>query len=1294
VECPYCSGATLDAPSPLRGIAGYQLLRFLGAGGMGSVYLADDVTLGRRVAIKVISEKLGAESEARARFMREARAMASVEHPHIVRVYAFGEAEGSRAYLVMEYVEGETLAERIQRTGRLPVEEALSILRQVVEALEAAWEQRIVHRDIKPSNILLDKRRRVRVGDFGLAKPLHMAGDATLSQQGYILGTPHYISPEQARGQPVDFRSDVYSLGIVLYEMLAGERPFAGATPFDVVAKHLHEPLPALEPKRPDVPPEVRRLLEAMTQKDAEKRPASYGEILARLDAMPGMAARTPSATPISARTPTSLRWRKIAAITAAIVLLLGAGWLAWKALRPVETPSGVEEKRLVVAVTPFYGPDEDSAKEGRVMAALVEKEITNRLGKENARVLGIEDTKQPVHDHDAARALGERLGASVVIWGEAFVLRGETEIQPYFTMVRPKTPSTEAPAQTGMQMMAAGQDPLAALQERAAKSVVVEAAAPNQIELRKTSAAGVGDVVLFLAGIHALYTEKNPEKALALFTQAPKTAESLRYRAQALLQLNKKDQASAALHDAVALDPHDAQSYAQLGDLHMEAGEFKEAVAAYRGAAQAGGTYTTRHAVFFEGKLYKTDEFKSKRYYAKLRHESPYLLGQDPTTGKVLERYRLPGVARSFTVKGEGVQISYAAYNPPETTITFSHGKFDRPVFYGPNLLYRRMGMVGAWTVAANFLDNMEGSEHTFDAKFAPSATEVYEDAPRSLSELEGALHQAITKDPTQPWYPFLLGEALWSEGRKDDATKTWQQMFSGNFPGTPYYEFCWMAMYFERLGQREWADRAYEEALARRKELPQPIGFATLIERLFNTPFIGQAAAASQKGTDPERAYLWLLRVREISGVCPEGDDFVAAAWAKYYRERGEVEKARREAAFFEKARAHPLNITRILTQLDYALYACLTLVLGCLMLAVMLLAKAVRQRVPASGPGSDKGLAFVPAVVSAIPRRERATLALGFLAALVSGVFVVPPAYLFLRAGTTDIVSMDSLGSDRFLQESEERFKDRSPALFLLAVVNHMAGNTERARQLYELLPNDPRAQKNLAALQQGELVPPEPLSAQDLYRALAAKNWNDWLEMLLNPAYVVTHLRDFEAPTWPAGISFLFVGVALLNVLLLSTFLVVPYRGGAELSPPRDGVRRRLARAAFLLVPGTYDLRRGPAWRGYVTFTLSTFVVLVGLAQLYLGVTKQGPAPGFVSGSLSPNLARSSPLPTPPSLPNLEAVKAYHYWTFFWAFPHAKVFWTIVALAAVISLVLHITRFRRIWSLYPRESSPGS
>ncbi len=285
-DCPRCLAETIDKPLiPVALIAAYKMIRLLGKGGMGTVYLAEDNASKRPVAIKIISKELAKDSRGRNRFVREARTMATVEHPHVVHFYTVGEFS-DQPYIVMEYVEGETLAERIKREGPLPLNEALRILRQSVEALDAAWGKQLIHRDIKPSNILLDKKGEVHVADFGLAKPLKIDSDSTLTQSGSIIGSPHYMSPEQAQGKSTDFRSDIYALGIVLYEMLVGERPFEDTTPLAIVLKHLNTPMPSPRDKRRELPESVVRLLQWMTRKESDKRPSSYPLLLERIDSV------------------------------------------------------------------------------------------------------------------------------------------------------------------------------------------------------------------------------------------------------------------------------------------------------------------------------------------------------------------------------------------------------------------------------------------------------------------------------------------------------------------------------------------------------------------------------------------------------------------------------------------------------------------------------------------------------------------------------------------------------------------------------------------------------------------------------------------------------------------------------------------------------------------------------------------------------------------------------------------------------------------------------------------------
>lgn len=242
-----------------------QLLRFLGKGGMGSVYLAEHLFLRRRVAIKILSRDLSADPEETARFEREAVAAARLDHENIVRIYDVDEERG-RPFIVMEYVEGEDLEEALRRRGALPVRRAAEIAREVARALQHAHAAGVVHRDIKPANILLRKDGRVKITDFGLARA---AGERELGEDGTVLGTPYYVSPEQAQGLPADGRSDLYSLGVTFYQTLTGRRPFEGRSPDSVVRKHLDARRPAARAHRPG----LARSLEAILQRLLAVRP-------------------------------------------------------------------------------------------------------------------------------------------------------------------------------------------------------------------------------------------------------------------------------------------------------------------------------------------------------------------------------------------------------------------------------------------------------------------------------------------------------------------------------------------------------------------------------------------------------------------------------------------------------------------------------------------------------------------------------------------------------------------------------------------------------------------------------------------------------------------------------------------------------------------------------------------------------------------------------------------------------------------------------------------------------------
>src|SRR5678816_431859 len=271
----------------------YRISRELGRGGMATVYLAEDLRHGRDVAVKVLhpdlSSALGAD-----RFLREIRLAARLNHPHILPLFDSGEAEGF-LYYVMPYVEGESLRDLMNREGRIPVDQACTIARSVAGALDYANRNKIVHRDIKPENIMINEGEAM-VMDFGIAKAVTAASNDTLTQIGMVVGTPAYVSPEQAAGEiEIDGRSDQYSLGCVVYEMLSGERPFSGPTAQAVLTKRFTEPVPELRKKAKDIPEETEAAVAKAMSQDAARRFTTSGEFA---KAMVPLVVTTPTATP------------------------------------------------------------------------------------------------------------------------------------------------------------------------------------------------------------------------------------------------------------------------------------------------------------------------------------------------------------------------------------------------------------------------------------------------------------------------------------------------------------------------------------------------------------------------------------------------------------------------------------------------------------------------------------------------------------------------------------------------------------------------------------------------------------------------------------------------------------------------------------------------------------------------------------------------------------------------------------------------------------------------------------
>ena len=258
----------------------FRLEERLGSGGMATVYRAFDPLLGRSVAIKLMHPQMRSDPAYVERFRREARAMARLASPHVVKVIDAGERNGT-PYIALEYVEGETLKDLIRRVGRLPVSEALAYAIDIGRALSCVHAQRLVHRDVKAQNVLVGRDGRVKLTDFGVAR---MLDGEPLTDAGEVLGSVLYVSPEQAMGRRATPRSDIYSLGICLYEMLIGNPPFRAETSVAIALKHLREPLPAPGTRRPDIPAAVEAAIERSTAKRPRDRYPTAHELVRDLE--------------------------------------------------------------------------------------------------------------------------------------------------------------------------------------------------------------------------------------------------------------------------------------------------------------------------------------------------------------------------------------------------------------------------------------------------------------------------------------------------------------------------------------------------------------------------------------------------------------------------------------------------------------------------------------------------------------------------------------------------------------------------------------------------------------------------------------------------------------------------------------------------------------------------------------------------------------------------------------------------------------------------------------------------
>ena len=420
-------------------VAHYRILRQLGAGGMGEVYLAEDERLKRRVALKVLPPELAGSPERLQRFQREAESVAALNHPNIVTIHSIENAEGLR-FLTMELVDGPSLRELLDHSGALPIEEVLDLGVQIAEGLAEAHAAGIIHRDLKPGNVMVAPNGRAKLLDFGLARPERPLGSGPeerhekedLTREGAILGTVAYMSPEQLQGRRVDARSDVFSLGILLYELATGTHPFLAETQASTLAKILErEPEPLLE-VRPGLPPSLERIVGRCLEKTPQQRYQDSEKLVGELKALRNAVASGTVAPPVPAEGERQgSRWRKSAIYAMAGVTMVLAALGAW---RLVDRPDGLPNSAALpplseinsVAMLPLRNDSADP-EESDYLARGIVHSVTGKLGQAGLRVAPVESVLRllATEPHLSMSEIAERLAVETLLTG-SFLLEGD----------------------------------------------------------------------------------------------------------------------------------------------------------------------------------------------------------------------------------------------------------------------------------------------------------------------------------------------------------------------------------------------------------------------------------------------------------------------------------------------------------------------------------------------------------------------------------------------------------------------------------------------------------------------------------------------------------------------------------------------------------------------------------------------------------------------------------------------------------------------------------------------------
>lgn len=792
----------------------YRIIRLVGEGGMAMVYLAEDLRHQRTVAIKVLKPDL-THSVGAERFLREINTSARLNHPHILPLLDSGRA-GSLLFYVMPYVEGESLRDRFDRSGTLPLDEAIRFIGEIADALGYAHKAGVVHRDIKPENVMISSGHAV-ITDFGIARALDEAADSRLTHTGGSTGTPYYMSPEQWDGSSTaefDGRSDQYALGCVAFEILAGIRPYTAQTSIALMMQHATAPIPSVRAIRPDVPEHVDAAIRTALAKSPDHRFATAEGFAAALRS-PSSAVATPVTIPVTGPVPTSrtsslsqrLTRNAIRAGAMIIVLVIG-GYIGYRLTSGGDNASG--PKRLAVLPFQNQGPSEDA-----YFADGVSEEITNRLSSiASLAVIARTSAAQYRGSTKTPRQIGVELGVDYLIegtvrWGGSSGPKRPVRVNA--RLIRASDGDVLFPYDT-----TATVDDVFAIQtgiaERVTQKLSLVLLEPERRRLSMQPTENIEAYRNYLAGNVAYdrsWARQDVETALASYQKAveldPKFALAwakiarthawiyqLRYdRTPDRLAMAKEaadravtldpglseahlslglywywglgdyERALAELAKAGQLQASNAQVYQQIGNVRRRQGRFPEAVASYRKSADLNPRYHLAWFNYGETSLFLRSYAQAAPALARVTDLAPAFF-----EGYV-QRARLAISARG-DIEGARRMLRLAEERIPPTAWRASMLDFAR-VIYGPNL----QGYLSRLRPGTYGLDS--GTYHLVKGRFLrqmgrPEATTQF-DSARVL------LENMLEKQPSLAWIRAELGMAYAGLGRADEAAREAKQ-------------------------------------------------------------------------------------------------------------------------------------------------------------------------------------------------------------------------------------------------------------------------------------------------------------------------------------------------------------------------------------------------------------------------------------------------------------------------------------------------------------------------------------